>query len=122
MNIGNPEEQVRLKELAGKIKDLLTEYDVAAMVNLQGRDQAEHLLAVSPSWSCMTICERPEGMGLRIKAACSTGGDSEREKLRLTVGMVLAFIHVGEVQDEMMRTCANMISKHMSVGSVIVDQ
>ena len=76
MKIGNPEEQVRLRELGNKIRALLKEYDVAGIVNIQGRDQAEFVNEITPSWSCLSLEKRSDGaFGVRFKAKMKTGGE-----------------------------------------------
>lgn len=125
MKIGNPEEQVRLRELAGKIRALLKEYDVAGIVNIQGKDQAEFVNEIAPSWSCLSWeCEPPHrtDFGIRFKAAVKTGGEEEKEKARLTAGMVIGFEHVMGMQLLQLGQVIQLIGKHMDITNVMEQQ
>lgn len=123
MKIGNPEEQVRLRELANKIRALFKEYDVAGIVNIQGKDQAEFVNEITPSWSCLSWEETPSGdYGIRFKAKVKTGGEEEKENARLTVGMVLGFQHVMSMQLVHLDQLIGLIGKHLNVENVIVQQ
>lgn len=125
MKIGNPEEQVRLRELAGKIRALLKEYDVAGIVNIQGKDQAEFVNEITPSWSCLSWDftgapeERP---AIRFKAAMKTGGNEEKEKARLTAGMVIGFEHVMGMQLLQLGQLIQLLGKHMDITNVMEQQ
>jgi len=122
MKIGNPQEQVRLRELARKIRALLKEYDVAGIVNIQGRDQAEFVNEITPSWSCLSWQEAGGEYGIRFKAKCKTGGDEEKEKARLTAGMVIGFHHVMEMQYLQLGQVIHMIGTHMDITNVMEQQ
>lgn len=114
MKIGNPQEQVRLRELAGKIRALLKEYDVAGIVNIQGRDQSEFVNEITPSWSCLSWFATPGGdVGIRFKAKMKTGGDEEKENARLTVGMVAGFHLVAANNYLQLEQLREMIAKHV---------
>ncbi len=119
MKVGNPEEQVRMRELGTKIRKLLAEYDVAGMVNLQGKDQAEYVFEVTPSWSCLTWEQHPQhGLGLRFKAKLKTGDDAEKERGRLTTGMICGFMDILAVQFRMLDQVKEMLSKHVEIEHV----
>ena len=124
MKIGNPEEQVRLRELAGKIRALLKEYDVAGIVNIQGMDQAELVNEITPSWSCLSWESDPDGknFGIRFKAKCATGGAEEKEKARLTAGMIIGFEHVMGMQLLQLGQIIQLIGKHMDITNVMEQQ
>lgn len=123
MKIGNPEEQVRLRELAGKIRALLKEYDVAGIVNIQGRDQAEFVNEITPSWSCLSWDNNAAGkFGIRFKAAMKTGGEEEKERARLTAGMVIGFEHVMGMQLLQLGQLIQLIGKHMDITNVMEQQ
>lgn len=119
MKIGNPEEQIRLRELGNKIRELLAAYDVAAMVNIQGKDQAEYVFEVTPSWSCLTWEAHPQhGLGLRFKAKVATGDDAEKERGRLTTGMICGFMDILAVQFRMLDKVKDMLGEHMEIEHV----
>lgn len=123
MKIGNPEEQVRLRELAGKIRALLKEYDVAGIVNIQGKDQAEFVNEITPSWSCLSWDKNAAGdYGIRFKAAMKTGDAVEKEKARLTAGMVIGFEHVMGMQLLQLGQVIQLIGKHMDITNVMEQQ
>ena len=124
MKIGNPEEQVRLRELAGKIRALLKEYDVAGIVNIQGRDQAEFVNEITPSWSCLSWQASPDGkeFGIRFKAKVKTGDAEEKERGRLTAGMIHSFASVMAMQLFQMEKVMGMIGKHMDITQVMEQQ
>ena len=118
MKIGNPEEKVRLKELAEKIKALLVEYDVAAVVNIQSKDQVEYINHVNPTWSCLFL-ETDDDGDLRIRFKAKSTDEASWEKARLTVGMVCGFEHVLGHQSEQMRSLLLLIGKHIGIENVI---
>jgi len=124
MKIGNPEEeQVRLRELAGKIRALLKEYDVAGIVNIQGRDQAEFVNEITPSWSCLSWDENAAGdYGIRFKANAKTGGEEEKEKARLTVGMVAGFHLIAARQYLQLEQIREMIAEHVDFTTFMEQQ
>lgn len=123
MKIGNPEERVRLRELAEKIRVLIKEYDVAGIVNLQGKDQAEYAMEIEPSWSCMRFVEENgKIVGFRFNARMKTGTADEKENARVTVGMVLGFKDVLDYQTNMIGTIMRMLGKHMSIDHVGIEQ
>lgn len=124
MRIGDPEERARLKELAEKIKALLHEYDVAALINLQGKHQAEFVTELTPTWSCF-VWENDASDGhlvLRFRAKLKTGDDDERERACHTVGMVLGMLKVKEKQREQLMIVLRMLGQHMGIESVIKEQ
>ena len=123
MKIGNPEEQVRLRELAGKIRALLKEYDVAGIVNIQGRDQAEFVNEITPSWSCLSWSELPTGdYGIRFKARMKTGDDAEKDRARLTAGMVIGLEQIMAMQYLQIEQVIQMIGKHMDITHIMEQQ
>ena len=79
----------RLKAAMEEIKVIIAKYDCAAAVVLQSPSHAEHLMEVSPSWSCLVV--EPGGK-VRFKAAMKTGGEAEKERGRVTTGMIMGFI------------------------------
>lgn len=123
MKIGNPEEQVRLRELANKIRALLKEYDVACIMNIQGKDQAEFVNEITPSWSCLSWQENAAGeFGIRFKAKVKTGGEDEKERARLTAGMVLGFEGIMSMQLLHIHQLIGLLGKHMDIDNVMMQQ
>lgn len=94
MNLPQEPFDPKLKSAMAEISAVIKKYDCAAMVVLQSPTHAEHLLEVSPSWSCLSI--EPVGLA-RFKAAMKTGGDTERERGRITAGMIMGFIDEGNL-------------------------
>lgn len=121
--IGNPEEQVRLRELAGKIRALLKEYDVAGIVNIQGKDQAEFVNEITPSWSCLSWESGPAGeVAIRFKAKLKTGDNAEKERGRLTAGMVNGLLNIHAQQFVQLDQVFQIIKKHVDITCVMEQQ
>lgn len=112
----NPQEEAMLREAAAEIKAVLRKYDIAGIVNLQGRDTAHYFMEISPTWSCMFF-EPGNGNEVKVcfKAAVKTGGPEEKERARVTSGMVMGFLDIIAVQEENLGTVAFMIGKHLEV-------
>jgi hypothetical protein len=96
----------KLKAAMEEIKGVLAKYDCAASVVLQSPAHVEHLLNVSPSWSCLTI--EPDGRA-RFKCAMKTGDADEKERGRVTTGMVMGFIDSAEMLRENFLMIAKML-------------
>lgn len=123
MKIGNPQEQVRLRELAGKIRALLKEYDVAGIVNIQGKDQAEFVNEITPSWSCLSWeRDTADRLGMRFRCKLKTGDAAEKERGRLTAGMVMGFHMIAAQQYLQFEQVREMISEHMEIDHVSEQQ
>jgi hypothetical protein len=121
-DVGDPEEKVRLRELAQTIHDLVKAYDVGALVNLQGKKQSEWIMEIEPTWSCIGFEERDGRQGVRFRARLKTGTPNEKENASLTVGLVLGMITVVNRQKDILVEVMKLLATHMVIEHVEVDQ
>lgn len=98
-----------LKEAMSEIMAVIHKHDLSASVLIQNKSQAEFLYELSPSWSCITLT--PEG-AVRFKAQAKTGGDSEKERLRVSVGLIMGILDHAKKQQEDMTMLVNMLIKN----------
>jgi hypothetical protein len=122
MKIGDADEHARLLELLEKIKVLLKEYDVAAIINVQGKQQAEWILEVAPTWGCMSIEKAEDGTEyIRFRAAIKTGGPEERERARLSSGIIMGFLDVNRKHSELLTQLAHMLGRHLTIEHIGIE-
>lgn len=105
-----------LKQAAAEILDILKKHDIAGMVSLQSTTHSEWLFHIEPSWSCIRL-EHAEGVEFRVRitAKCKTGPESEKERIRVSTGMVLGFLDVARNNADQMTAIAAVIGQHMEV-------
>ncbi len=104
----------KLKAAMEEVKVILARYDCAASVILQSQKHIEHLLHVSPSWSCMTL----ENNQIRLKTALQTGDAAEKERGNLTIGMMMGFIDAASLLKSNFETLALMVGKKVGIEHV----
>jgi hypothetical protein len=106
----------QLKAAMEEIKAIIAKYDCAAIVVLQSPTHAEHLFEVSPSWSCLSV---ELGGKVRFKAAMKTGGAAEKERGRVTTGMIMGFIDEADLLKDNFTKLAKMLTERgMSIEHV----
>jgi hypothetical protein len=101
-----------LKQAVLEIAEILRKHDIAAVVHLQSRTHGEYYYHLSPTWSCASLSEQGE---FRFKAAVKTGGPVEKERGRVTTGMILGFMDAAIKQQRDMEQVALMLGKHMEI-------
>ena len=106
-----------MKMAMEEIKAIMNKHDIAGVVQLQSPTHGEFLYALEASWSCISF--EPGGR-VRFKAAMQSGGGSgdvtrERERARVSAGMVLGLIDAGRKQIEDLTQLAMLIGKHVNV-------
>src|SRR5689334_25239828 len=106
----------KLKAAMEEIKAILRAHDIAAVVTLQSPGSVEYLYELSPSWSCITL----EGDGqVRIRAKAKTGPPEEKERLRVSAGMVIAFADLGWRAWDDFTKLTRVIGQHVEIQNVL---
>lgn len=105
----------KLKDLSAKIQRLMREADVAGTVNLQGKEFAEFALFIEPSWSCMKFGTHNGEAYARFTCKLASGTPEEKEKGRLTMGMLHGLLHVVGIQFDNLHKLRGLLSSKMSV-------
>jgi hypothetical protein len=102
-----------------EIKLIVKRYDVAAAVILEGKTHSEIWMEVSPSWSCITLETQPDGSaGIRFKAKLKTGDDAEKERGRLSIGVVIGLLDsLGHLHEQFTKVVA-MIGQKVGIEHV----
>jgi len=100
----------KLKAAIEEIKPILQKYDVAALVVLSSEDALEYLFEIEPSWSCMHIEKRPDGLFLRVQTTHLPETEKKRQ-LQSTIGFVVGFLDVLKHLQEQMGAIAGKISE-----------
>lgn len=103
----------KLKQAVLEIKEILLKHDIAAVIHLQSPAHCEFYYHLTPTWSCASFSESGE---FRFKAAVHTGGPTEKERGRVTAGMLLGFLDMAERQTGDMHKVAMMLAKHMEIS------
>lgn len=102
----------KLQAAMAQIKAVLIEHDIAGVVTLQGPGAVEYLYELSPSWSCVTI----ENTGMvRIKAQAATGPGSEKERLRVSAGMLLGFLDLARRNQDDVTKLLRCLSQYVEI-------
>lgn len=114
-----PSEQVKLRKLSEKIERLMKENDVTGIINLQGKEFGEYRIVVESSWSVLKWKERPEGTEVRFTCNFKTGSPEEKERGRLTIGMIHGMMHIASVQLEQLGKVSAMLDQHIKSHTTI---
>lgn len=114
MNLPKEQFDPKLKAAMEEIKVILARYDCAASVILQSPKHVEHLIHVSPSWSCMAL----ENNRIRFKAALATGDAAEKERGIQSLGTVMGFIDAARLIQENFEKLALMIGEKVGIEHV----
>lgn len=102
----------KLKLAMEEIKEILKRHDIAAIVHLQSQAHGEFLYSLSPSWSCASLSD--DGR-FRFKADIKTKPETDKERARVTTGMLISFLDAAEKQKQDMTTAARLVGKHMEI-------
>lgn len=117
--IQDDKEQERLRALAFTIKELFILHDVAGCLVLQGRHSTEFVMDLTPSWSAFSIERQPDGSEMiRFKCRMKTGAAAEREKGRISAGMLMAFLIRFSRLTAMLESVAEMVQRHLQIDHV----
>lgn len=104
----------KLQKLANKIEKLLRDEDVAGIINLQGKEFSEFRTIIDPSWSALKWQFGKGGrIGVRFTCKMATGTPEEKEKGRLTVGMIHGFEHICKIHLETMTQLRQLVGEHI---------
>ena len=105
----------KLQAAMEEIKTVLRRHDVAALVTLQSPGAIEYLYELSPTWSCITI--EPAG-AVRIRAQAATGPPSEKERLRVSAGMLMGFLDLARRNQEDIHKLLLCLSQHVEIEHI----
>lgn len=97
MNMPKEPHDPNVMEALAKITAITDQHDLGFIIILASTTHTTYAMGLSPSWSAITMMEAPDGgMVCRLKCAAKTGGPAEKEKGRLTAGLVLGLMGVME--------------------------
>jgi hypothetical protein len=99
----------KLKEAMAEIMAVIRKHDIAASVLIENENNAEFLYELSPSWSCISI--EQDGR-VRVKAQAKTGGDAEKERLRVSIGLIMGILDHAKKQQDDMTMLVDMLIKN----------
>lgn len=105
----------KLKAAMEEIKAVLRRHDIAAVVTLQSPGALEYLYELSPSWSCIHI---EPGGAVRIRAQAKTGPATEKERLRLSAGMIVSFADLGWRAWDDFTKLTRVLGQHVEIEHV----
>ena len=103
----------KLKTAATEIEAILTKHDIAGIVILSSTTHTEYLMELSPTWSCCTWENRPEGKLLRLRANRADYPTKEAHNLAIenSVGLVMGFIDTTKAVTGFLNEVAGMIAE-----------
>lgn len=105
-----------LKQAMAEILSIINKYDIGGSVILQSKTHSEYSIEISPSWSCMELQHIGAGeYGIRFKAQMATGSETEKERGRLTVGMILGFAENAEFIRHQFLSMAGVLGKYLKI-------
>jgi len=99
----------KLKEAMAEVIAIVKKYDLSASVLIQNENHAEFLYELSPSWSCISVTDDGH---VRFKAQAKTGGDTEKERLRVSVGLIMGILDHAKKQQGDMTMLVEMLIKN----------
>lgn len=98
----DPKLQMAMEE----IKAIIQKHDLSASVLLQNQTHGEFFYELSPSWSCITLTTDGQ-IGVKCKA--KTGGDDEKERLRVSVGLIMGILDHARKQEKNMSEVVELL-------------
>lgn len=87
-----------LKTAVAEIDAILKKHDIAGVVVLTSKSHVEYLMAITPTWSCCTYEDTPQGKLLRVKAKAVDypSKEARNEAISDTIGMLMGLSDVME--------------------------
>lgn len=113
-----------MEEARKKIVAVLKEHDLMGAVIFTGKERSGFFHELSPSWSCASLDETAEGVGIRIKSKREDYQSTEEQadSIRFTVGGLMGLLHVHQFIGQMLTAVVQLISTRMDISHVVYDQ
>lgn len=104
-----------LKTAVAEIDAILKKHDIAGVVVLTSKTHVEYLMGISPTWSCCTYEDTPQGKLLRVraKAVDYPSKEARNEAISDTVGMLMGLSDVMENTVTWLGETCGMIGKQI---------
>ncbi len=111
---------IDLQSAAEEIKAIVRKYDIAASVILcSGNGHSEYVVDVVPTWSCLTLEEKPQGIAIRMKAQVKTAPAEtrhrERVKLQRTSNMLVLMRETLMGQFSIFDRMVDVLKQHVNI-------
>jgi hypothetical protein len=108
-----------------EIIEVLKKHDLMGAVMICGKERSGFFHEVSPSWSCATVQDKPDGsVEVRIKAKREDfkSLDEQRDVVSKTIGGFMGLLHVHKFVGQNLSSLLNMISNKFEIKHMASDQ
>jgi hypothetical protein len=114
----------KLKDAAKEIQAILEKYDIAGIIHLSSPTHLEYLYFLSPTWSCASMEETEDGVGIRFKSKLADFPSVEDQKkcAEATIGTFFGFHHLSKEAEERMFHLIKMIGGHYDISNYLKEE